>query len=391
MVNINSYTYNPEGVDQLAKLTAHHFAQLDFTPEFVTPINNKFGNHLFLRHPDIKSLKETSKPTICLISHLDTVFSSKEESENNFSWRIDGDRIYGPGTVDIKGGTVMIYMVLDTIKHFYPDIYDAVNWIICLDSCEEALSHEFSEQCLDRLQPNTLACLVFEGGTVSDDAYSIVTSRKGRATFRVEAYGRSAHSGNAHQNGANAIVQLSKTIQKIAELTDYHKELTFNVGVIQGGSVVNRVPHYATAEVEMRTFEKSVFDNAMISVMALSGTSDVTSQDGFPCTISVQLLDQMSPWPSNDLTLSLFNIWRSVGEENGMKIIEEARGGLSDGNPLSKHYPTLDGLGPIGANAHCSEQAIDGSKQQEYVLKSSFIGKAFLNTQSIVKLISWVF
>jgi glutamate carboxypeptidase len=48
---------------------------------------------------------------------------------------------------------------------------------------------------------------------------------------------------------------------------------------------------------------------------------------------------------------------------------------------------TLDGLGPSGENAHCSERSEDGSKEQEYVLASSFVPKAVLNTVAIIGLI----
>ena len=70
-----------------------------------------------------------------------------------------------------------------------------------------------------------------------------------------------------------------------------------------------------------------------------------------------------------------------------MDTIEEARGGLSDGNWTWQRFPTLDGLGPTGANPHCSERSPDGSKDQEYVLVPSFVPKALLNTTAILKLV----
>jgi glutamate carboxypeptidase len=49
--------------------------------------------------------------------------------------------------------------------------------------------------------------------------------------------------------------------------------------------------------------------------------------------------------------------------------------------------PTIDGLGPAGGNAHCSERSLDGSKDQEYVRISSFVPKASLNSLAILKLL----
>jgi len=199
--------------------------------------------------------------------------------------------------------------------------------------------------------------------------------------------GWSAHAGNGHKNGANAIVQMAHTTQKIAAFTDYKKDLTFNVGVVKGGSVVNRVPHHSEAQVEMRVFSPDYFDEGVAAMLDLNGTSDVGSHDGYPCSVSIELIDQMAPWPRNEATLGLLKIWREMGQTIGIDLVEEARGGLSDGNPLSSHYPTIDGLGPVGSNAHCSERSEDGSKEQEYVKVSSFVPKALLNTLSIIQLI----
>jgi glutamate carboxypeptidase len=60
---------------------------------------------------------------------------------------------------------------------------------------------------------------------------------------------------------------------------------------------------------------------------------------------------------------------------------------LSDGNHFWRQLPTLDGLGPAGGNAHCSEQSLDGSKEQEYCLVSSFVPKTLLNIAAVLRLI----
>jgi glutamate carboxypeptidase len=101
----------------------------------------------------------------------------------------------------------MIYMVLDGLRAFAPEIFTGVRWLVCLDASEETLSEDFGRLCLERLpDTSTLACLVFEGGTPNPTALPIVTARKGRAEFRITAEGRGAHAGNYHKQGANAIV-----------------------------------------------------------------------------------------------------------------------------------------------------------------------------------------
>jgi glutamate carboxypeptidase len=381
MVSTNSFTANAEGVNQVGQIAAQAFEPLGFACEAVQSTNPAYGKHIFLtRHG-------SGKHTIAMISHLDTVFAPEEELVNDFAWRVEGERVYGPGTVDIKGGTVVMLMVLEALKKFFPQVFEAVTWIVAIDATEEVLSNDFGKALLQRLDENTLACLVFEGGTPLATKYPLVTARKGKANFLVLVEGRSAHAGNRHAQGANAIIQITHTVQQIAALTNYEQQLTFNVGVIHGGSVVNRVPHSAQAEVEMRTFSPEVFRQGVKSILALNGVSNVSSQDGYACKVEIRQVDENLPWPRNPQTDRLFEMWNAAGAELGMSIIPEERGGLSDGNLLWQTHPTLDGLGPVGNNSHCSERSADGSKEQEYAVISSFIPKALINVLAITRLV----
>jgi len=76
-----------------------------------------------------------------------------------------------------------------------------------------------------------------------------------------------------------------------------------------------------------------------------------------------------------------------AAEEMGFEAVREERGGLSDGNFLWDYVPTLDGLGPSGGNAHCSERSLDGKKDQEYLEVPSLAPKAALNTLAILRLL----
>lgn len=387
MVSINSFTANAQGVNKLGELTRELFVSLGFEAESVASNNPLYGNHLFLHRSARPFRDQRDRPTVALISHLDTVYPPEEEQSNDFVWRVEGDRLYGPGAVDIKGGTVMILLVLGALHHFNRELYDSTNWLVCLNASEEVLALDFGERCLERLPNNTRACLVFESGTPSDEGYRIVTARKGKASFRITTTGRSAHSGNAHQHGANAIWQMAHAIQKIQSYTDYSHQITYNVGLVSGGFVINRVPSQAEARTELRAFSPQVFEQGLQKMLELDGSSDVTSQDGYPCRVRVELDDRTEPWPSNPTTDQLFDIWQQAASETGLVVIPEKRGGLSDGNMLWDHFPTLDGLGPVGANAHCAERSPDGSKDQEFALASSFISKGLINVMAIMKLL----
>jgi glutamate carboxypeptidase len=102
----------------------------------------------------------------------------------------------------------------------------------------------------------------------------------------------------------------------------------------------------------------------------------------------VQWEDETQPWPRNVATDELIALWRSTGEQLGVIVQAEDRGGLSDGNVTWEHFPTIDGLGPRGDNSHCSERSADGKKEQEWVDLESFVPKAVLNAIAIERLIT---
>ena len=380
-VDTNSFTANPVGVNALAKLTAAAFFDLGFEAEHVPSENPDFGNHL------VMTRKGTSGRKLGLISHLDTVFPPEEEIANDFHWRIEGDRIYGPGTNDIKGGTLAIFMLVDTFQKFAPEDFDAISWIILINAAEETLSPDFGALCRERLSGG-IAALVFEAGFHHEKAFQIVTQRKGMATYQIEVEGKSSHAGSSHHLGANAIVQLARTVEQIASLTDYEKDLTFNVGVVEGGVVTNRVPHQAIARGEMRTFNLDIYHQAIEDLFALKNNSTIKSADDYPCTINIEITSKMDPWPKNPGSEHLFKFWEQAAAELDFQVAQESRGGLSDGNNTWFTIPTVHGLGPMGPNGQCSERSADGSKDQEYANKSSFVPKTVLNFTAIQKLIA---
>jgi len=382
MVEINSYTENREGINKLGSFTAKCFAPFGFKPEFIPSVSASFGNHLVLTR------RGNSPRNIVLFSHLDTVFSTAEEERNHFGWQREGDRIYGPGTVDIKGGTVMMWLVLSALSAHAPDVFDEITWQCFLNASEERLTVDLASLCRSRLDNKTLCALVFEAEGRSNREQLIVVARKGRGTWRVTVTGRGAHAGGKHDHGANAAVQLGKTIQQVASLTDYSRGLTFNVGSVTGGTQSNRVPHEAVAEGEFRAFRPEVYEDGKSKLLALGGPGEVSSPvDNFKCGVRVEILNETGPWPRNPATDRLFQIWKQAGAGLGLVLGPEERAGLSDGNLIHDAVPTLDGLGPWGDNDHCSERSADGSKLPEFVQVSSFVPKAVLNVTAILRLL----
>src|SRR5262249_39726785 len=154
------------------------------------------------------------------VSHLDTVFPPEEEAQNGFRWEVAGDRIYGPGTQDIKGGSAMMFLVLSSLQACAPKLFEELTWKLIWNSSEEQFSPDFAEVCRTRLEPGTLAALVFEAEGRQRQRGLVVVARKGRGTWRATVNGRGSHAGSKHAHGANAIVQLAQIVQKISGLTD---------------------------------------------------------------------------------------------------------------------------------------------------------------------------
>lgn len=382
MVEINSWTENRAGVRQVGEVTAEAFAELGFSPEWVPSAYPRWGEHLVLSRPG------SGRHGLAMVSHLDTVFPPEEEERNQFHWQPEGNRIFGPGTHDIKGGSVMMWLTLHALRERYPEIFSAVSWKLFWNSSEEVLSPDFGLVCRNRLGPETLAVLVFEAEGKGPHGRRLVVSRKGRGIWRLRVTGRGAHAGGRLTAGANAIVQLGRLVNRVHELNDESSQLSVNVGIIRGGTGLNRVPHVAEAEGEFRAFSADAFERGRAALLALTGPGEVQSPvDGFRCSAEMEVMGETPSWPRNPSTDALFHLWAAAGRDMGMRVEPESRGGLSDGNHLWEYFPTLDGLGPAGDNDHCSERSADGAKLPEFVERDSFVPKAALNVTALVRCI----
>jgi len=383
LVSINSFTLNPDGVNANAQRVIEQFAPLGFTVSQPPCAYPGTAPHLVLDSGG-------DGPAIALISHLDTVFSPEEEARNDFRWNPEGDLVFGPGTADIKGGTVVLWMMLDALAATNPELFRRTRWIVLLNAAEEVLSADFRNVCFDTLPINTRACLVFEADSEKKENFCLVHSRKGSGHFIVNVTGRAAHAGAHYRNGASAIHQLSRVIDRMIALTDLeHGDTTVNVGVVSGGTVRNTVPANARAELETRSFDESQYRKVRDALLAMNGTGEITAvSDGHACQIEVTQILENLPWPENPATAKLVQHWKEAAASSGFQLTSRPRGGLSDGNPLWNRFPTLDGLGPRGGNVHCSRRNKEANEEQEFVDTTSFVPKALINCLAVERILA---
>lgn len=376
LVEVNSFTAHAVGVETVARLTAAAFEPLGFSAEFVACKTPGSGPHLFL------SRQGQGGAPIVLVTHSDTVFPPEEERQNNFRWEecpAEG-RIYGPGSIDNKGGTVLIWLMLQVLSECAPEVFESQPWLVAANAAEEITGDDFGQVTAQRCGGQARAVLVFEGGPVDAQGWHIVTSRKGRSTWKLSASGKAAHAGSKHHEGINAIDALASVLPSIAAQTNAAEERTVNVGFIQGGTVVNRVPHEAVAEWECRAVEPATLQRADDFFTSLSGRASNGA------LLKAERTGFTSPWPGGAGSATLFQFWQAAAAEMGLCAVSVPRGGLSDANHLWHLAPTLDGLGPCGGNAHCSERSADGSKLPEYLEPGTLVPKAVMNVLALVRL-----
>ncbi len=377
LVAINSFTANAAGVEAVAKLTADAFSPLGFTSEMVPCATPGTGPHLFLTH------RGAGGDPIVLVTHSDTVFPPEEERQNDFQWdeRPEEGRVYGPGSIDNKGGTVLIWLMLQALRDCAPEAFAQTHWMVAANAAEEITGDDFGLATAERCGGKARAVLVFEGGPVDERVWHIVSSRKGRSTWKLTAEGRAAHAGSKHHEGINAIDALARVLPDIAAQTNPAEERTVNIGMVQGGTVVNRVPHEAAAEWECRATQPAALQSADDFFATLTGATVNGAK------LRAERTGYTSPWPGGVESEALFHLWHEAAAAMGLTARSVPRGGLSDANHLWRLAPTLDGLGPCGGNAHCSERTVDGSKLPEYIEPASLVPKAVMNSLALLKLI----
>lgn len=376
LVAVNSFTDNAEGVAEVARATAEAFAPLGFAAAFEPCLRSGSGPHLFLSRRGI----EPGDP-ILLVTHSDTVYPPQEEIEKGFRWEeapAEG-RIYGPGTIDNKGGTALIWLLLHALREADAEAWESASWIVAANAAEEVTGTDFARATERACEGRARAVLVFEGGPVDARGWHLVISRKGRSTWRLSAEGRAAHAGSAHGEGINAIEALAAEIPRIAALTSPDGRRTVNLGRIEGGTVVNRVPHEALAEWECRSDDPGLLAEADAFFAALSGTSANGAR------LVAERTGHTPAWPGGPATAALLVRWQEAARAIGLEAVGVPRGGLSDANHLGHLGPTLDGLGPEGGNAHCSERSPDGSKLPEYLVEGSLAPKAAMNALALAE------
>ena len=346
LVETESPSHDKAAVDRVGALVAEEVRQIGAQVEIIP--NTETGNHVL-------SKWGSGKDGILLLCHMDTVFPIGTIQKTPL--REEGKKIFGPGTLDMKAGIVIALAAIEQA------LSRGVNRpITLLCTSDEEIGSHTSRTLIEQLAKESALALIMEGALLDG---SLKTWRKGVGSLWVTVKGRAAHSGGAHQDGRNAIEEMAHLVLAIQKLTDYEKQTTVNVGVIQGGTVSNVVPEEASIEVDIRVMQPGEWERVEAAVRNLQPVLDGTS-----ITVTGGL--NRPPMPFDDLMKSTFEKAKAIAAKIGVELKAGGTGGASDGNfiaPLG--IPLLDGMGAVGEGYH---------SEREYIFTSSLEQKVQLIT-----------
>ena len=339
-VNIDSGSYDKAGVDAVGNLFIDFFKEQGILTSIER--DERFGNAIHIRLDD----KPTNERPILLMGHRDTVFPKGEVARRPF--RIDGNRAYGPGVVDMKAGLVLNAYVLAAFKRFG----GAPAPLAGLITSDEEIASPYSRAVIERVGREARCVFNSEPGRPSGN---VVTSRKGGVFLAFEVVGKAAHSGGNFEKGISAIGELAHKIVAMHKLTDLKRGITVNVGLVKGGQSVNTTAPLAEGQIDLRYVKADQRAEMLAALQRIVATATVPGT-----TATLEIKGEFLPVTASPEADELFHTYQAAAADAGLRVEGEFSGGCADsGFTAAVGCPTLCGVGPVGGNAHTPEEYLE--------------------------------
>lgn len=328
-------------------------AELIDTPVGVErlPGRDGLGDTLALRAGPLTDAKP-----ILILSHIDTVHPVGT-LDRDLPMRVEGDRLYGPGVCDMKGGA---YIAMTAVKHVARS-KTAKRPIVMLFTPDEEIGSPTTRDLIEDVGRRCAYALVTEPARAGG---RVVTARKGVGRFEVKITGRPSHAGARHDEGRSAIREAARQVLAIEALTDYARGITTTIGTIRGGTAPNVIPREAFFTVDLRIMNPEDADLYTQAILNLKP---------FDPDMQIEVCGGMNrpPYLKSSRIVSLLETAQAVAADLGQTLEDvPMTGGGADGNfTAALGVPTLDGLGIGGDGAHTLT---------EYGLISSLVPRAKL-------------
>jgi glutamate carboxypeptidase len=301
------------------------------------------------------SSKSSAESRILVLTHIDTVWPVGKT--NDMPFYISGDKVYGPGVLDMKGGLIEAIFALKALHQL--NIRPARRIAVFINTAEET-GHEACHEMIARLAKgsNLVLCLepALPGGALK-------TQRKGRLVIRLEVKGRAAHAGTP-EKGVNAIEELVGQLHRLKRLAT--AGVTLSVNLVGGGAKANVVAEAAWAVMDIRFWSSAQKDRIIGAFKHLKPV-----KPGAKFKFMIESLTP--PMEKTEASVHLFRRAKKIAAAMEIGLAEGRTGGGSDASIASGlGLPTLDGLGPDGDGIHA---------ENEHLLLSSLVQRTAMLTE----------
>ena len=224
-VNVPSATENLAGVRAVGEIYAREFRALGFETRWVdVPAEMKRAGHFVATHRG-----KRGGPRLLLIGHLDTVLQGEP-------FRRDGNRAYGTGSSDMKGGNLVALEALRAL-HATGELRDMNVTVVFTGDEEDPGSPQLvTRESLLAAAADADIALAFEGSAPG----KAVIGRRGIGSWRLHVTGVQGHSSGVfgETRGYGAIFEAARILDQFrTELRE--PNLTYNPAVIVGGTNVS--------------------------------------------------------------------------------------------------------------------------------------------------------
>ena len=338
----------PEAQDTVFELLTAALQELNY--KTIRVPGQLTGGYLYSRPHE----RPSHGPSQLLVGHCDTVWPMQTLS--SMPVVAQNNTVKGPGVYDMKGGLTQMIFALKTLQSL--ELEPLVTPLILINSDEEIGSKE-STASIRRLARLADRAFILEPSMGLHG--KLKTARKGVGRFHIKVLGQPAHAGLEPGKGASAIVELSHLIQQLFEMNDPEKEISVNVGMVEGGIRPNVVAPQSSAVVDVRVPTQKDAEEITRRIHALKAQNP---------QVQVQVEGKIGrlPMEGTPANRKLWQQAKQAGRELGMELEEAFAGGGSDGNTTSLFTATLDGLGATGDGAHASHEYLLVDKMIERTL-----------------------
>ncbi|MEN7536115.1 M20/M25/M40 family metallo-hydrolase [Aurantiacibacter sp. DGU5] len=364
IVEINSGTHNAPGVRAVADVVMPELAALGFDVEWIDQSAQGRAGHVFARHAGTPGTTR-----MLLIGHLDTVF---EPSAPFQDYTREGDKVTGPGAEDDKGGVAIMLAALRAMHA--AGTLDGANIIVALTGDEEAVGSPREAARADLLaaaQESDVA-LDFEGLARLDGKDMGSIARRSSNSWQVETTGNEGHSSRIFSGGVGygAIYELVRIVDAFREQLP-EEDLTYNVGIIAGGSEAalsedrlsataygkgNIISPVAVARGDFRTISPEQTERVVAKMEAIVAQN----LPGTTARLEVsRSYPPMAPTAGNAALLDRLNAINADLGLEAMAVLPPIMRGAGDINFVAPYVDGLVGLGAAGGGGHAPGEWVD--------------------------------